>query len=146
MIIEVGDKVKFNTFNRDKTIKAEKVGYVQSCVGDVLDIIEENTHTHYCVYPEDARLIPGANFFKQTAKQIAKDKKRSAHYEKMSVQPLDVIKDWPIQQQIGALRFAALKYVMRLGNKDDGLIEAEKASDFVGWLIQVLKGEEIKNR
>lgn len=49
------------------------------------------------------------------------------HYKKMSIEPWDVVDTWPLEQRIGAYRFAALKYVMRLGNKDNELLEAQKA-------------------
>jgi hypothetical protein len=57
----------------------------------------------------------------------------------MGVPPWDVIDTWPIEQQIGAHRLAALKYIMRLGNKDDMLQEINKAGHCVDKLIQVLE-------
>ena len=49
------------------------------------------------------------------------------HYQRMKIQPWDVVDTWPLQQRIGAYRFSAVKYLMRLGEKDDILVEAKKA-------------------
>jgi hypothetical protein len=65
--------------------------------------------------------------------QIAGD-----HYLKMDVQPWDVVATWPLEQQIGFYRGGALKYIMRLGNKDASLQEAQKAAHYVNKLIEVL--------
>jgi len=60
------------------------------------------------------------------------------HYKDMGVQPWDVVDTWPIEQQIGYYRGGALKYVMRLGTKDEQLQEALKAGHFIEKLIEVL--------
>ena len=49
------------------------------------------------------------------------------HYQRMKIEPWDVVDTWPLQQRIGAYRFSALKYIMRLGEKDDLLTEAKKS-------------------
>lgn len=49
------------------------------------------------------------------------------HYKRMKIQPWDVVDTWPLQQRIGAYRFSALKYIMRLGEKDNLLVEAKKS-------------------
>ena len=60
------------------------------------------------------------------------------HYTDMGVQPWDVVGTWPLEQQIGYYRGGALKYVMRLGTKDEPLQEARKAGHYIEKLIEVL--------
>lgn len=61
------------------------------------------------------------------------------HYKDMGVEPWDVVDTWPIEQQIGYYRGGALKYVMRLGTKDEQLQEARKAGHYIEKLIEVLE-------
>lgn len=61
------------------------------------------------------------------------------HYKTMKVQPWDVIDTWSIEQQIGFYRGNALKYVMRMGSKDEQLIEIKKAAHYITKLIEVLE-------
>lgn len=68
--------------------------------------------------------------------------KGSEHYLKMGVQPWDVVSDWPIEQQIGAYRLSALKYVMRMGTKDEQLVEVIKGIHCLEKLAEVLKGQK----
>ena len=74
------------------------------------------------------------------AKLSAKDKQVGGdHYKKMGIQTWDVVDTWPIEQRIGYYRGNALKYVMRLGNKDEEVQEAGKAVHYLEKLIEVLK-------
>lgn len=61
------------------------------------------------------------------------------HYKKSTVQPWDVVDTWPIDQQIGFHRGNALKYVMRLGTKDENLREIRKAAHYLQKLVEVLE-------
>lgn len=61
------------------------------------------------------------------------------HYKKSTVQPWDVVDTWPIEQQIGFHRGNALKYVMRLGTKDENLREIRKAAHYLQKLVEVLE-------
>jgi hypothetical protein len=61
------------------------------------------------------------------------------HYKKMGIQPWDVCDTWPIEQQIGAHRHGVLKYIMRLGNKDGRLKEAQKVLHYAQKLVEVLE-------
>lgn len=61
------------------------------------------------------------------------------HYKTMTVQPWDVIDTWPREQRIGFYRGNALKYVMRMGSKDEEAGEAGKARHYLDKLIEVLK-------
>jgi len=61
------------------------------------------------------------------------------HYKKSTVQPWDVVDTWPIEQQIGFYRGNALKYVMRMGTKDENLREIRKAAHYLQKLAEVLE-------
>jgi hypothetical protein len=61
------------------------------------------------------------------------------HYKKLKVQPWDVVDTWPIEQQIGYYRGGALKYIMRMGNKDDEVQEVGKGLHYLEKLVECLK-------
>ncbi len=65
--------------------------------------------------------------------QIAGD-----HYKKMGVEPWDVIDTWPPEQRIGAYRAGALKYIMRMGSKDQSAQEIAKGKHYLEKLLEVL--------
>ena len=68
------------------------------------------------------------------AKQVGGD-----HYKKMGIQTWDVVDTWPLEQRIGYYRGNDLKYVMRIGAKDEETQEAGKAIHYLEKLIEVLK-------
>ena len=70
------------------------------------------------------------------AKQIGGD-----HYKNMGVEPWDVVDTWPTEQRIGAYRHGALKYLMRMGSKDEQLQEIKKCGHYIEKLIEVLESE-----
>ena len=70
-------------------------------------------------------------------KQIGGD-----HYKIMGVEPWDVVDTWPIEQRIGYYRGGALKYIMRLGNKDEMEQEAGKGLHYLEKLLEVLKEKD----
>ena len=61
------------------------------------------------------------------------------HYKQMNVQPWDVVDTWPIEQQIGYYRGGALKYIMRMGTKDEQIQEIGKARHYMDKLIEILE-------
>lgn len=61
------------------------------------------------------------------------------HYLSMGVQVWDVVDTWPKEQQIGFYRGGALKYVMRMGNKDVSAQEIAKGTHYLEKLTEVLK-------
>jgi hypothetical protein len=63
------------------------------------------------------------------------------HYKNMAVEPWDVVDTWPAEQKIGAYRAGALKYLMRMGSKDEQLQEIKKAAHYLEKLIEVLVAE-----
>lgn len=62
-----------------------------------------------------------------------------SHYTVFAVQPWDVVDTWPVSQQIGYYRGNAIKYLMRMGSKDDDLQEIQKALHYVEKLIDILQ-------
>jgi hypothetical protein len=73
----------------------------------------------------------------------AKDKQEGGnHYKNMGVEVWDVVDTWPIDQQIGAHRFAALKYLMRMGSKNDSIEEIKKSIHTQEKLIEVLEAKK----
>jgi hypothetical protein len=63
------------------------------------------------------------------------------HYKNMAVEPWDVVDTWSIEQRIGAYRHGVLKYVMRMGTKDEQVQELKKAQHYLHKLITVLERE-----
>ena len=61
-----------------------------------------------------------------------------AHYKNMDVEPWDVVDSWPVDQRIGYYRGCALKYVMRMGTKDESRQEILKAAHYLQKLAEVL--------
>lgn len=61
-----------------------------------------------------------------------------AHYKNMAVEPWDVVDSWPVDQRIGYYRGCALKYVMRMGTKDESRQEILKAAHYLQKLAEVL--------
>jgi hypothetical protein len=70
------------------------------------------------------------------AKQVG-----GVHYKKMGIEPWDVIDTWPVEQRIGAYRAGALKYIMRMGSKDEKVQEIGKGIHYLEKLTEVLKGQ-----
>jgi hypothetical protein len=69
----------------------------------------------------------------------AKDKQvGGSHYKDMGVQPWDVVDTWTHEQKIGYYRGGALKYLMRMGSKDQNAIEIAKGKHYMEKLLEVL--------
>lgn len=64
------------------------------------------------------------------------------HYKSMGVEPWDVVDTWPIEQRIGAYRHGALKYVMRMGTKDENIQEIRKSIHYLQKLVEVLEARD----
>lgn len=61
------------------------------------------------------------------------------HYRDMGVQPWDVVDSWPREQRIGYYRGGALKYLMRMGTKDENAQEIAKGQHYMEKLLEVLR-------
>ena len=68
-----------------------------------------------------------------SARQVGGD-----HYKNMKIEPWDVVDTWPLEQRVGAYRYASLKYIMRLGSKDERLGEAMKGGHCTEKLVETL--------
>lgn len=66
------------------------------------------------------------------------------HYKQMTVQPWDVVDDWPLAQRIGYYRGNALKYLMRMGSKDHDAQEIAKGRHYVEKLLEVLQEQDVQ--
>jgi len=64
------------------------------------------------------------------------------HYTDMDVQPWDVIDTWNTDQRIGYYRGNAIKYIMRMGSKDEQIAEIQKAQHYLSKLITTLEETE----
>ena len=61
------------------------------------------------------------------------------HYKRMGIEPWDVVDTWPYEQRVGAYRYAALKYLMRLGMKDEIVQESGKGLHCYEKLNETIK-------
>ena len=66
------------------------------------------------------------------------------HYLEMGVEPWNVIDTWPVEQRIGFYRGNALKYVMRMGSKDENVKEIRKSSHYLAKLAEVLEERDAR--
>ena len=74
------------------------------------------------------------------AKLSANDKQVAGeHYMKMDIEPWNVIDTWPMEQRIGFYRGNALKYIMRMGSKDEAAQEIQKAGHYIEKLSETLE-------
>lgn len=63
------------------------------------------------------------------------------HYKDMKVEPWNVVDTWPLDQRIGFYRGGALKYLMRVGSKDEAVQELGKCRHYIDKLVEVLLNE-----
>lgn len=61
------------------------------------------------------------------------------HYKNMGIEPWGVVDTWPLDQKIGYYRGGALKYLMRMGTKDENLQEIKKGIHYMEKLVEVLE-------
>lgn len=71
---------------------------------------------------------------KASARQVG-----GTHYKTKAVQVWDVVDTWPLEQRIGFYRGNALKYLMRMGDKDLPEQEIEKGAHYLEKLLETLK-------
>lgn len=71
------------------------------------------------------------------ARQVGGD-----HYKGMGVEPWDVVDTWPREQRIGFYRGSAMKYLMRMGSKDENAQEIAKGQHYMEKLLEVLREAE----
>ena len=101
------------------------------------DVYNQN---HDLEAAEERRLWDEHQVKVANARLKANDKQvGGTHYKKMGVEPWDVIDTWPLEQRIGAYRAGALKYIMRMGSKDENVQEIGKGIHYLEKLTEVLK-------
>jgi hypothetical protein len=61
------------------------------------------------------------------------------HYRELGVSPWHVVDSWPREQRIGFYRGNALKYVLRMGTKDESPQEISKAIHYLEKLLETLR-------
>ena len=86
---------------------------------------------------EQLELFPEACATQPGLRQVGGD-----HYKKLAVQPWDVVDTWPIEQQIGYYRGGALKYIMRMGSKDESVQEVGKGLHYLEKLVECLRRQK----
>ena len=65
-----------------------------------------------------------------------------SHYKEMRVEPWDIIDSWSLEQAIGFYRGNAIKYMMRMGTKDERVQELKKARHYLDKLIEILEAHD----
>ena len=68
------------------------------------------------------------------------------HYKRMGIEPWDVVDTWPLEQRIGYYRGGGLKYVMRMGTKDEAPQEIGKGKHYLEKLLEVLNERDTPER
>ena len=63
------------------------------------------------------------------------------HYKNMGIEPWDIIDTWQLDQRLAVYRAGALKYIMRMGSKDDTIQELRKAAHYIEKMIETLQTE-----
>jgi hypothetical protein len=110
---------------------------------DEFDLLEQRLNRQKAMYrPLDANQpITLADVYNQMNETKAANDKQvgGIHYKAMGVEPWDVVDTWPLEQRIGYYRGNALKYIMRMGSKDQSNQEIEKGLHYLEKLIEVLK-------
>ena len=61
------------------------------------------------------------------------------HYKTTPIQPWAVVDTWPLAERIGFYRGNALKYTMRMHDKDAPIDNIEKAGHYCRKLAEVLR-------
>lgn len=65
-----------------------------------------------------------------------------SHYKNMRVEPWDIVDSWSLEQAIGFYRGNAVKYMMRMGTKDERVQELKKARHYLDKLIEILEAHD----
>lgn len=140
MIFKLGDEVNFLDETGEK-----RFGVITNCDEKNRTVGISSNLMYFCRNIEDVELRYDSikEFLNANA---AEPNYHDSHYMELGVQPIDVIEQFPTEQRIGFYRGNAIKYLMRLGHKDGGLKEAEKAHRYTEWLVKALKGEKVNPR
>ena len=79
--------------------------------------------------------------------QVASKKQEGGkHYLNMEIQPWDVIDTWPLVEQVAYYRGNALRYIMRMNDKDTPETNIRKAKHYCEKLLEVLIEAQLKKQ
>ena len=93
---------------------------------------------------EIAEIISSTNDRIKIASEASKRQVGGSHYKDMGVQTWDVVDTWPREQRIGYYRGGALKYLMRMGSKDQDAQEVAKGRHYIEKLLEVLQEQDVQ--
>jgi hypothetical protein len=129
--------ISYFTKNPEATVKevADKFGVVPSNVYVYRRLAREQTIT-------DAKEVVASTEVAVPAAPAKSWQVGGTHYTSMEVEPWDVVDTWSHDQKLGYYRGNAIKYLMRMGKKDNPLTEAAKAGHYVQKLLEVLTKEK----
>lgn len=66
------------------------------------------------------------------------------HYKYSSIEPIDAMRAWLGDDGFAAYcRGSVIKYMSRIGHKDEVLVEAKKAQTYARWLVETIEGKEL---
>ena len=82
--------------------------------------------------------VPAKKPVAQPASAASARQVGGSHYKDMGVQTWDVVDTWPREQRIGYYRGGALKYLMRMGSKDQNAQEIAKGQHYMEKLLELL--------
>ena len=99
----------------------------------------------------------GGYFVANTGQIISKEKaakavetgdaKDAMHYQFARLQPIEVMQMFLSPERfIGMCQGTSMKYLMRMGHKDDELKDARKARQYVTWMVEAMEGKTIDPR
>jgi hypothetical protein len=131
--------------SRTKTSKSQKVAeyFLANPSAKPTEVGKKFKVAMPSVYGIRKRVLSGSMLDQASpvVKQTAKQKQvGGSHYKDMGVQPWDVVDTWTREQQIGYYRGGALKYIMRMGSKDQSATEIAKGKHYLEKLLEVLGG------
>lgn len=88
--------------------------------------------------------LSAKNKMQPLSKGLAANQK---HYQIARVEPIEVLQMYLSPEEFqGYLRGNALKYLFRLGHKDEPKKEVDKAYQYSKWLLQAVGGKTINPR
>lgn len=60
------------------------------------------------------------------------------HYKTMGIQPWDIVDTWSFDERMAVYRHGAIKYLLRMGSKDDTKLELEKARHYIDKMLEIV--------
>lgn len=99
----------------------------------------------HCTFCHENNPIAQLSFYKKAVDNVSKN--YDEHYNTSNHQSIEVIQaNMTPEEFIGHLKGNIIKYVLRMGRKDDVKKEAAKIRRYAQWLEQAVNGETIDPR